>query len=371
VGGPRPLRLAVFGPTRPPIGTPTLLWLPEFVYPSSMEPNLTIRREGPLTWIAGAAGFSHQGQVVVGDTLWLTGNAYKDPALTYDTVYIGLGADERVLKEDQGVLPTMFVGPDGRLWAVVTNPYGDRDCEVVRPVGGRPHKGRRPFVGTPLWLDGNVLVLLNSDAFSDKPDRWLRYDLGDEKAKILKLPPPGRGKFLRNDQGIQCLAGMTHRLLSPTGEVLRERALPLERLGVQPVDLRFDGTSTAAAHDGQIWWWLTIGGDGSVTRKEIAKRAFYTLFPPERVTDTLVFRYVDETGNGWVCVRDGTLISSVHSTETGYVDGAGQTVIALPSARWVLSGLSIVGGEIAASVYEKEEKSHHPPGLWVARVALA
>jgi hypothetical protein len=238
-------------------------------------------------------------------------------------------------------------------------------------VGGRPQKGHKPFVGTPLWLDGSVLVLVNSNTFSpDKPDRWMRYDLGEEKAKIIKLPPPGGGKFLRNEQGIQCLARTTHRLLSPIGEVLRERALPLEGLGVNPVDLRFDGTSTATAHDGQVLWWLTIGGDGSVARKEIVERPFYTLYPPERGADSLVFRYVDETGNGWVCVRDGTLISSVRSTEAGYVDGGGRTVIALPRARWVLSGLSILGGEIAASIYQKDEKSHHPPGIWVARIPL-
>ena len=335
-----------------------------------MEPGVTIRREGPLTWIAGPAGFSHHGQVVVGDTLWLTGNAYKDP-VTYDTVYVGLGGDERVVKEDQGVLPTMFVGPDGKLWGVVTNPYGDRDCEVVRPVGGHPHKGRKPFVGTPLWLDGNALVLLKVDPFSpDKPDRWMRYDLATEKAKVIKLPPPGGGKFLRNEEGIQCLARTQHRLLSPTGDVLRERALALEGLAVQPVDLRFGYTSTAVANDREALWWLTIGADGTVARKELKTGPFYTLYPPQLAAEMLVVHYVDETGNGWVCIRDGQLISSVHSTETGYIDGAGRTVIALPKARWVLSGVSILGGEIAAAVYEKDEKSHHPPALCVALVPL-
>jgi hypothetical protein len=307
----------------------------------------------------------------VGDTLWLTGNSYKAPVVGYDTVYVGLGADERVVKEDQGVLPTMFIGPDGKLWAVVTNPFGDRDCEVVRPVGGPPHKGRKPFVGTPLWLEGNVLVLASSDLYSsDKPDRWLRYDLATEKTKVIRLPLPSGGKFIRNAEGIQCLARTQHRLLSPTGDVLRERALALEGLAVQPVDLRFNGASTALAHDRDTLWWLTIGTDGTVRHHELKKGPFYALYAPQRAAEMLVARYVDETGNGWVCIREGRLVSWVHSTETGYADGDGRTVVALPRARWILSGLSILGEEIAASVYEKNEQAHHPAALCVARVSL-
>jgi hypothetical protein len=333
-----------------------------------MQPAVTVRREGELSIITGPTGLSHHGQLVVGTSLFVTGNAYKTDSL-YDTVYVELFGEDRSIREDQGVLPSMFVGPDGALWAVVTNPYGDRDTEVVRAVGGPVKKPRAPFVGEPLWLDGDILVRVKGSSFDPhKPDRMMRYDLRTEKAQTFTIPLPALGRYLRSADGIHCVARTSHRLLSPKGEVLRERTLDVGELMVEPVDLSFEAESTLIGANREAMWWLTVSPDGSTKRRELVKGNFYSLYPPERAGDAIVVRYVDERGNGWVSLKERST-RAVHSTESGYVDREGQTVVALPKRKkWILSGLSAVGRDIAVSFYEQAAGGDHPPALWVARV---
>jgi hypothetical protein len=323
---------------------------------------------GPRTRrLTAPALISHHGTRALGDMLWLNGNAHTSDHL-YQTFYAAIGTDgERVLAEKHGLLPTLFVGPGDTMWAVLTNPYGDRDREVIVQIGEAPGEPYPPFVGTPLWLDAETLVLHNANRFKpNTPDRWMRYDLVSGKRKVIKLAPPTNMQFLRNVEGIHGLARTSHRLFDPAGRVLRERTLALPQLNLEPVELAFDGDSTLFGTDGKTLWWIVVGADGTVARTSLLSGSFYNLWPAQRSTRGIVLRHNGEHGNGWVVVNDGRVVSSVRSVPRGYVDADERPVIELPEATWILSGLEIVGGAIGVVAYAP--RGNATDALYVARV---
>jgi hypothetical protein len=302
---------------------------------------------------------SHHGTCALGDMLWLNGNAYTDE-YAYRTFYAAIGTDsERVLAEKHGVLPTLFVGPGETMWAVVTNPYGDSKREVILRIGEPPGEPYPPFVGTPLWLDAETIVLHNAN-------RWMRYDLVSGKRKVIKLPPPPNVEFLRNLEGIHGLSGTRHRLFDAAGRVLRERTLALDQLALEPVDLAFDGDSTLLGTDRKTLWWIVVRPDGTVERTSLLSGSFDNLWPTRRSARGIVLRYNGEHGNGWVVAMDGRVVSSVRSMPRGYIDADERPVIELPEATWILSGLEIVGGAIGVVVYAHRARA--TDALYVARV---
>ncbi len=328
-----------------------------------MSSPVTFDRRGALLRITAPAGISHHDQRVIGGTPWLTANAYF-ATHQYETTYLELGATPSSHREDQGVLPTLFEGPAGAAWAVVTNPYGPRDREVLRPVGGTPvGEPFPPFVGEPLWREGDALVLGRSPK---KADHWLRLDLRTGKRKLLPLVEKGLAHFQRGEEGVHGLGRTAHCLLSPEGGTVRQRALDLSSLNVQPDVLRFDGMSTLFATDLETLFRLDIGPDGKMDSRPLTPGSFYSLYPVEHLTGgSSVLRWVGEHGNGWSVVRDGQLVSHVRSDETGYVDQDGRRVVELPRGDWVLSGLSALGDRLLATVYPR---SRIPEALWVAQV---
>lgn len=328
-----------------------------------MPSPIAFERRGPTLRITAPAGISHHGQRVIGTTPWLTANAYLD-AYQYETTYLELGESPTAQREDQGVLPTLFEGPSGDAWAVVTNPYGPRDREVLRPVGGAPvGEPFPPFVGEPLWLDGAALILGRS---AKKADHWLRLDLRTGKRKLVPLAEKGLQHFQRGEEGLHGLGLTVHCLLSPGGETLRRRTLDLSKLNVQPDVLRFDGTSTLFATDMETLFRLDVASDGKVNSRPLTAGSFYSLYPVEHLAGgASVLRWVGEHGNGWSVVRDGQLVSHVRSDATGYVDQDGRRVVELPQGDWVLSGLSALGDRLVATIYPR---ARIPDALWVARV---
>jgi hypothetical protein len=333
--------------------------------------KVTIESVQPHTKrVTAAAGISHHGTHTSGNEVWLVANAYTD-AVLYETVYVVLGETDRVLVEDQGVLPTMFAGPDNAVWAVVTNPYGSRDREIIRPVGGPPGKPFAPFVGEPLWMESGEMLFVNTDAFSStKPDRWLRYHLTKGVQKIVKLPLPNKGLYLRNEEGIHGLARTQHRLYDPKGKVLRERALGLDGLILRPIELRFDGRSELIGTDSTTLWWLTVDPDGSVERSPLMSGSFYNLWPVQsHASGAVAVRHNGEQGNGWAIARDGQLLTSVRSDEHGYVDSTGRRTIELPAGSWILSGLEMVGNDLAVIAYDRPSQGNRADALWISRVS--
>jgi len=331
---------------------------------------VAVEREGNVLSLRAPAGMSFlSSQRTIGDAVWLTANAYTAGGL-YKCVYVEVRGDEaRVTVEDQGLLPTLFEGPDGAAWAIVTNPYGEKDVEIIRRVGGAARPSFPPFVGEPVFLDGQVLVLVKRNPFSKTaPDRLMRYDLATDKRKIAKVPLPGNGKYLHGEEGLHAVHLRTHRLLSSTGEVLRERTIDAPELFVTPVELRFDGPSTALGNDLTTLHWLEIEPDGSVRKTKLRDGSFYSLWPPQRTRDgALVVHWVGDGGNGWIVLRDGRVTSATHSTRAGWADDAGAPVVTLPEGNWVLAGVSAVGRDVVIAAYEKDAKGGP---VFVARVAV-
>lgn len=310
--------------------------------------------------------------VVAGGTAWIGGAYYGDGGIKHFYAAVAGPGAGRVIVEDQGQLPKMFAGADGELWAIVND---DESRNVFRRVGGEVRHVTSTFVGDPLWVDGEVLVVLAAMGSNAKPDRVLRHDLSTGKRWIKKLPYPSQATLLRNASGIHAFAKGRHRLLSAMGDVLRERTLDLAGLDITPITLAFDGVSTAVAtRVGEsddpfvptTLYWLDIDAGGRVARTALAEGTFANLAAKTSDDGAVLVRFVGGGDNGWLVLRDRTIVDSVRSTEHGYVDASGRLVMDLGrSGSWILSGLVPLGPEVVASVYGSGD------ALYVGRVPIA
>lgn len=230
---------------------------------------------------------THDGELV------FSANVYTEDG-RYDCCYLRVDADGQLvsaLKEDRGVLPKLIEGPDGEIWSIVVDPYGDRDRTLGLPLSGRaqvPEPKKMPANLGELWGDRWLIKHPGRASGNDKV--WpLSIAKGRlKRGKAITLEGPPYNHLLEVDDGFEGIVsarGETvyrHVAFGRDGARLRERPLDF---GVDepwhpvvPVRLSFEDESVVAV-GGPALRTLTISPDGAVRSADVLPA---DRMPPEK-----------------------------------------------------------------------------------------
>jgi hypothetical protein len=166
---------------------------------------------------------------------------------TYDTCYFIVNKEGKVLEklvEQEGVLPSIFKGPDGSLWTKITSTKMDGSKEITLPLRERDRiafpKTSRELVGDLLGTIGNTVYYYHNDIWNkQKPDKLFLLSFNKkglyQKRKGIKLPMPkgNRTYFDMANEALHLMCtnyeqqGWLHRQVSLIGEVLQERFIAI------------------------------------------------------------------------------------------------------------------------------------------------
>ena len=330
--------------------------------------TLTDTGFGTLTTLVAEAGVSAK-QSICSDGNSLLASYVYDANGSYKLVYTVVGPDGASVSyaEDDGILPTLFLGPQRQAYVSIVPYHPDKELEISIPVFHREQvelpKAGRPFVGDFIGATATAAIFHEADWSDKKPDKLLAIEFADGRIKKKhnsKLPLPGNNRIAVGANGIHLLAqheqGWLHRQVDEQGNVMRERIVLSKPIYcLQILSLSFEQTSyLLAQQDGKIIV-VTIGPDGSSAVVELADFAdeFYnTWLPVDIGGGTLVTRFNDEFGNGWLTTREDRLLELFYSKgETGYKNLLTGDVIAMPQADLVLSSVNKTGEQGYALVF--------------------
>ena len=284
-------------------------------------------------------GIGVVGQVVLGDSLWLAVN--RDREGGYDVRYLEIvdGEVVRDIGETCGVSPDLFVH-DGAVWAVVCDPYGERDRELVAPVVERASDPKRfpPFHGAVVGVHEGVLWRHQPDP---KGDRLLPFTLATGKrSKQIKLEPSYNMCFVERD-GLNLLRITdvhTHVHVDSAGRPDRERVLRIDlrqELGARS-PLRLSGNEPAMlVAAGNAIHHLRFDAEGTQRAAESlaeSENGIWNLWPVAHTARGFATAFNGESISGWLYASDG--VREMYTlAANGFVDARGN-VLELPAAKW-------------------------------------
>lgn len=291
-------------------------------------------------------------------------NAYgpRHPYDGYDTCYLTvtpLGVAD-VQREDLGVNPRIFCGPDGAPWARLSllTEGQDREPDTLLPLHGRETWGdpvRTPefpgdFVG---WIGSRAFWHLD-DIFDDR--RPARIQAADVDAGRIRVRRPVKLPLPQSQVAVLCAEGhhlavlgqiseqaAVLRILTPKLTVEREVQVgtPGEMAFLQPVRVQADGRATLLSVDGAGRVALVrLDGQGSqqaVVVGELSGRPFAVWPVTQLGPDRFAFRFTTEEGNGLMVIEGQAVAALWTSTPMGYWQhlGDGQERLVRLGADWV------------------------------------
>lgn len=331
---------------------------PDVIHPFQIK--VTDTGSGTLTTLTAEAGVSAKQSICSDGNSLLTSYVY-DANGSYKLVYTVVGPDGASVSyaEDDGILPTLFLGPQQQAHVSIVPYHPDKELEISIPVFHREQvelpKGGRPFVGDFIGTTATSAIFHEADWSEKKPDKLLAIEFAGGRIKKKhnsKLPLPSNNKIAVAANGIHLLAqheqGWLHRQVDEQGKVLRERTVLSKPIYcLQILSLSFEDTSyLLAQEDGKIIV-ATIEPDNSSAVVELADFAdeFYnTWLPVDIGSDTRVTRFNDEFGNGWLTTKGDQLLELFYSKdEAGYRNLLTGEMIAMPHADLVLSSVNKTG----------------------------
>ena len=321
---------------------------------------------GTLTSLTAEAGIAAKESIGSDGNSLLTSYVYRQDG-TYTLVYTVVAPDGGSVSyaEDDGILPTLFLCPQGQAHVSIVPYHPDKELEISIPVFQRDQvelpKAARPFVGNFIGATATAAIFHDTDWSDKKPDKLLAIGFADGRISNRhggKLPLPASNKIVANADGIQLLAqheqGWLHRQVDEQGRVVRERTVLSPAIYcLQILDLSFERTSyLLAQEDGKIVV-VTIGADGStgvVELMDFTDEFYNTWMPVDIGGGVRVTRFNDEFGNGWLTTRGDQLLEFFHGKdEAGYRNLLTGELIPMPQADLVISSVNKTG-ELAYAV---------------------
>lgn len=259
--------------------------------------------------------------------------------------------------EPDGILPTLFKGPDQQPWVSIIPYDPDKELEISVPLFQRGitevPKGKRPFPGKFIGLINQSAVFYDVDIWSDlKPDRLLNIEFKGQEIKkkhLIKIALPKNNKISIQHNEIHLLAKEAnhylHRQIDAVGNELRRRIFQFgSRYVLEILELNFSSYSLLLSEKKGKLSLLTIDSDNSMNESFLIdiKDQFYNSFAPDLIDEqTYIIRYNTEHGNGWFVISKGKLIEFFYSKGIqGYVNLVNQERIELPYGELVVSAIS-------------------------------
>jgi hypothetical protein len=259
--------------------------------------------------------------------------------------------------EPDGILPTLFKGPDQQPWVSIIPHHPDKELEISVPLFQRGPiempKGKRPFTGQFIGLVNQSAVFYDVDIWSDlKPDRLLNIEFKGQEIKkkhLIKIALPKNNKISIQQNEIHLLAKEArhylHRQIDAFGNELQRRVFQFgSRYVLEILELNFSRCSLLLSEKKGKLSLLTIDSDNSMNESFLIdiKDQFYNSWTPDLIDEqTYVTRFNTEYGNGWFVISKGKLIEFFYSKGIqGYINLVNQEKIELPYGELVISGIS-------------------------------
>lgn len=286
---------------------------------------------GICTVLETEFGVTQHGSISIGDKILLANYVY-DRNRNYKLVYTVLDnqGNETSFEEDDGILPTLFLSPEGENYVSIVPYHPDKELEISIPIFNREAvelpKGTRPFLGDFVGTSEPYAIFFNVDPWSEtKPDKMLSVEFKDGKIKKkhqIKIPLPRKNKIFVDNNEIHLLAReqnhWVHRLIDGKGAVVKHRTLSSERPFFREViSLSFDTDSylLAEEEDGKlVVERVDTAGNSQSIDLVVLGDPFYNTWQPVKIADnTFVIRFNGEFGNGWLTTRNGELLELFYS----------------------------------------------------------
>lgn len=314
---------------------------------------------GIITKLGSAFGVSASIEnISIGEKTLIANNVYEENE-TYNLVYTVIEADGNAESyvEDEGILPTLFVSPNGENY-VSMQPYDpDKDLEISIPVFNRANtelpKGNRPFVGDFMGTSNQFSIFYDVDIWSDKkPDKMLAIEFKNDEIKKkhnIKIELPRNNKIYIHDNEIHLLATdgdyLLHRQIDEYGKLMKERKIKsTQEYFWQIVSLSFNENSYILCEENGKISMEVISAESNCKSIELAdiKDEFYNTWKPVHLGANLyVTRFNSEFGNGWFTTKEDQLLEIFYSkNEKGYKNLLTNEVLAMDNDNLVIAGIN-------------------------------
>jgi len=296
--------------------------------------TITQSELGVMTSLLTADGVSAKESIVCGQQSLLASYVYRADG-GYRLVYTVVGSTGQAdsFAEEDGILPTLFLGPDGNNYVSIVPYHPDKEMEISVPVfqrAGLPPKPSRPFTGDYIGTTATQAIFYQQDWSGKKPDKILciAFEQGKPgKKTMLKSPLAGNARVAVSSEQMHLLGKRDHRdvhvQLDAAAQIVRERFLPLEESDhLRVIDLSFERNSHLLVQQQDKLQMITVSIDGSMattTLIDFPDPLFNTWQPVALAGDIAVTRFNTESGNGWITTRNAELLELFYSKgERGY-----------------------------------------------------
>ena len=313
---------------------------------------------GTLTALLTEVGVSAKDSISFGGKSLMTNYIYKKNE-TYNLVYTIIDTEGKVesFVEDDGILPTLFLSPNGENYVSVVPYHPDKELEISIPVFNRENieltKGNRPFVGKFIGTSNQFSIFYDVDIWSDtKPDKMLAIEFKNnviKKKHNIKVQLPRNNKVFIENNEIHLLSKAEniwlHRQIDEKGNQIRQRKLETnQKIFRQILNLSFDENSYLLAQEKGKIIIEKIDENGISSMIELIDilDPFFNTWQPIKISeDIFVTRFNGEFGNGWFTTKNDQLLEIFYSKgEKGYKNLLTNEVLEMERENLVISSIN-------------------------------
>lgn len=285
---------------------------------------------GTLTKLQAELGVSTKDSISLGEKCLLANYVYKEDD-TYNLVYtiIETSGNVESFIEDDGILPTLFLSPNGDNYVSIVPYHPDKELEISIPIFNRENiklpKGNRPIVGEFIGISSQFSIFYDTNNYTGlKQDKILAIEFKNNAIKNkhnIKVPLPRNNKVFINNNEIHLLSkdggAWLHREIDELGSLKRERKIIAKKEYFwQILSLSFvENSYILCEENGQISIEVISGENNcrSVELIDIGDEFYNTWYPKEISKNTFIMRFNSEFGNGWLLTRNDQLLEIFYS----------------------------------------------------------
>ncbi|WP_410771562.1 hypothetical protein [Fontibacillus sp. BL9] len=309
-----------------------------------------------------------------------------DSNQNYEVAYIELDMDGTIrhaLAETEGVLPSLFLSPDGVPFVCIQDPM-KTGSDIVLPVldrsGVDQPKPIRNMVGEYVGNVGESSVFHNRDIFNPKKEDKLEIlkfaDGTFKKRETVKIPLPQCEHVVIDEDHERMYAfsyadgNLLIRKMDIDGNIGQQSTVHLDCDLFSVVSVSQGPWVQLIAVTDNCLSRVTIEPAGKVQSAPLAEleSPLYSLWAPKRLgEERYVFRFTHEYGNGWATLDKGKLKSCfVNSGNNVYSDSISGESIVCEKESPILSGMAALDADsYCVELYTQPSNRTKPTDLFI------